>query len=566
MFKNVKTYLKSTILAVLMLAFTALTSCGGGGGSGGNEDSVGTIETEGPGWLIMYYCDADNDLEEVIMNDLNEMESIDLSAKKIKIVALVDRNASYYMGDGNWTGTRAYEITYDAGGYNHTLVSTRIAISDLGILASGTDVELNMGDGATLQNFIHYCDTNYDSTLQRMLLFTNHGGGWRDNPAAKKARLEKIGLTKAVCWDETSSDDCLYTSEVRTAISGAMGTTKLEIIAFDACLMGMVEIAYELKDLANYMLASEETIPGYGFPYTQILDTYEDGITSVQFGKVMANKYYDSYVNGTNVEEADFTDNTVTLSLIDLSKVSDLATAIGTFGTALNNVNDSNANMDKRIISETFEISDYVDIRHYCSNETLCTTERNAVTTAFDAAVIYNRAGAGNANAKGLSIFMPLRWTNTGEQPDYTSTNLLFVQDNPGWKTYLTSLTATTATDSNEIVESANGGVVPVAVPASGSVIETGYIYYYGDDDMYLVSGDGSFNLTVSGPAQGYVDYYIVNNSGYPEDYGYIYTGYTGTIFYNPSTQYVIVDACHYDEGYPNVSTINTYTLAFANN
>ncbi|NLV66472.1 MAG: hypothetical protein GXY14_02240, partial [Spirochaetes bacterium] len=95
MLKNIKTLFKTILTVTLIFSSMIVISCGGGGGGGGTVDTVGTIATDGPGWLIMYYCAADNDLEEVIMNDLNEMESIDLSAKKIKIVALVDRNSSY---------------------------------------------------------------------------------------------------------------------------------------------------------------------------------------------------------------------------------------------------------------------------------------------------------------------------------------------------------------------------------------------------------------------------------------------------------------------------------------
>ena len=38
----------------------------------------------------------------------------------------------------------------------------------------------------------------------------------------------------------------------------------LEAILFDACLMAMVEVAYEMQDAADYMVASEENEPGDG--------------------------------------------------------------------------------------------------------------------------------------------------------------------------------------------------------------------------------------------------------------------------------------------------------------
>ena len=45
---------------------------------------------------------------------------------------------------------------------------------------------------------------------------------------------------------------------------------KMQYILFDACYMGNVETAYELKDVTNYMIASSSEIMGYGLPYKSI--------------------------------------------------------------------------------------------------------------------------------------------------------------------------------------------------------------------------------------------------------------------------------------------------------
>ena len=46
---------------------------------------------------------------------------------------------------------------------------------------------------------------------------------------------------------------------------------KVDVLAFDACLMQMAEVAYEVKDLADYVVGSEETEPGPGYPYDPFL-------------------------------------------------------------------------------------------------------------------------------------------------------------------------------------------------------------------------------------------------------------------------------------------------------
>lgn len=540
----------SLIVAGIAMSLTCITSCFDGGGGGG--------ETPGESykWLIMYYCDGDNNLEEDLMNDLNEMESVNIAGKNLTIIALVDRNASYSTVDGDWNDTRVYQIEYDPAGYNTTLVSKRVAVPELGITTDSTTTELNMGDGATLTKFIQFCVSSYPD-YKKMLLLSNHGGGWRDTPEAKKKRLEKIGITKGVCWDETDADDYLSTSELRTAASSALGTgNKLDIIAFDACLMAMVEVAYELKDVANYMVASQETIPGFGFPYTQILTAYTDTYTSVQFGRNIVDQYCNAYINGTNVEYNTFTDDSVTLSLTDLSRIDALAVAINDLGTALDAHYSNTLNIDMRLQSESFADIDYVDIRDYCAKETQCLAERNAVTAAFDAAVIYSRAGSGNSGARGLSIYMPLKWLDRGEQPDYTSTNIQFAGTASSWRTYLTSITDPTATDQNEILEYENGGGIYVTVPST----LTGYIYYNGDEDAYGVNSDGSFSLEYNGLASVIVDVYIIDQStSQTVNNPWMSTPGSLNITYNPSTEIVIIYV------YGGVNTTNSYTLTFTN-
>lgn len=46
---------------------------------------------------------------------------------------------------------------------------------------------------------------------------------------------------------------------------------KLDIIGFDGCLMGMMEVGYELKDIAKVMVASQGNIPTSGWDYQEML-------------------------------------------------------------------------------------------------------------------------------------------------------------------------------------------------------------------------------------------------------------------------------------------------------
>ncbi|MDD4033480.1 MAG: clostripain-related cysteine peptidase [Bacteroidales bacterium] len=70
----------------------------------------------------------------------------------------------------------------------------------------------------------------------------------------------------------------------------------LDFIIFDACFMGGIEVAYELRDKASYILASPTEILSYGMPYEDIIpelfETEADLLNAAQ-------KYYTFYMNQT---------------------------------------------------------------------------------------------------------------------------------------------------------------------------------------------------------------------------------------------------------------------------
>lgn len=71
-----------------------------------------------------------------------------------------------------------------------------------------------------------------------------------------------------------------------TAEELAMETTeiigrKLDILGFDSCVMGMLEVGYEFTSAANTMVASEGSIPNAGWTYAQIFKNILSGSPDV---------------------------------------------------------------------------------------------------------------------------------------------------------------------------------------------------------------------------------------------------------------------------------------------
>ena len=95
---------------------------------------------------------------------------------------------------------------------------------------------------------------------------------------------------------------------------------KFDYIFFDACFMQCIEVAYELRDVTDWMIGSPAEIPGPGAPYDKIIGALcqsdVEGIVR-EYDKAYPSWHNSHYYSG------------VLLSLIDCSKLEPLAEATG---------------------------------------------------------------------------------------------------------------------------------------------------------------------------------------------------------------------------------------------
>ena len=199
------------------------------------------VDTSGlPEWTIISYSDADDDvLEENMVFDVNEMELVG-SNPQMNIVVQMDRYARGFDGDGNWSDTRRYLIQQDSDLNN---INSPV-VESIG--------EADMGDPQTLIDFVTWAVQNYPAK-KYALIMSDHGGGWTG------------GFS-----DMSAPDSALTMPEIISAIETVRqntGVDKFEMIGFDACLMGQIEIFGSFYPYSNYMIASEEVIPSYGWSY-----------------------------------------------------------------------------------------------------------------------------------------------------------------------------------------------------------------------------------------------------------------------------------------------------------
>jgi hypothetical protein len=148
--------------------------------------------------------------------------------------------------------------------------------------------ETNSGHPDTLRDFIAWGQRTFPAQ-HTLVVIWNHGGGWKEDDLYQKFRAN--GTRRGALFATTSrrlrprtrenrwiaaddsSMDFLDNRDLQQAFQEAAERTGLpvSVIGMDACLMAMVEVAYQLRDEAHFLVASEEVEPMAGWPYTEIL-------------------------------------------------------------------------------------------------------------------------------------------------------------------------------------------------------------------------------------------------------------------------------------------------------
>jgi len=96
------------------------------------------------------------------------------------------------------------------------------------------------------------------------LVLWSHADGWLQTGTADKGPQRSFGIDRTRRMNVT---------DLREALADA----DLEYLYFDCCLMGSVEVAYELRGVAPYIVASTSKLPRPGMPYHLTLPMLLDG-------------------------------------------------------------------------------------------------------------------------------------------------------------------------------------------------------------------------------------------------------------------------------------------------
>ena len=123
------------------------------------------------------------------------------------------------------------------------------------------------------------------------LVLGSHADGWvRHHAASAPNRI--IGIDNE---RNTYSNTITTTIEIEelAALLGRL-PVKVDRLMFDACLMQGVEVAYALRNVANWIIASPAEIPAYGAPYDLIVPEFFNPASDVEDIMYEYKKSYDN--------------------------------------------------------------------------------------------------------------------------------------------------------------------------------------------------------------------------------------------------------------------------------
>lgn len=173
------------------------------------------------------------------------------------------------------------------------------------------DTQLKLYDPQNLTDFINWSKEQCPAD-EYILLLWNHGSAWVPKYDAPVGR--------AVIHDDMFDKAALTLEDLVKGIKDS--GTKMKMIYYDACLMGMLEIMSGIAECADYAMAASHITPGIGGDYNSLIHHLNN---STNFEEAMK-EYCAETVSHWNVDEKPYD-----LTLVNLSKMDNLLGEIKLF-------------------------------------------------------------------------------------------------------------------------------------------------------------------------------------------------------------------------------------------
>jgi len=332
---------------------------------------------------VIVYMIADNNLDYFSVKDINEMEAGFDNDFNGNLIVYVDRaegatpsHPIVYKISKDTTETITSEITFVYG-------------------------EQNSANGTVMFGVLSDIINKYPAQSYGLILWS-HGTAWY--PEGTKISevkntflgnsLKQLPLTKSFGRDGKGE---LNIKELKSSLP-----VHFDFIIFDACYMGSIEVVYELKDKASYIILSPTEVLSAGYPYKSIVgELFEETINY----QSIANEFFISYDTLENAMQS------VTISVVKTASLNSLATRVAMIMNDSSNLVKVNCNEIQQYTVEQQNL--LFDFDDYLGKVTLNSVAYDNFKSTLDATIVFKSSTPNILDElsidhfSGLSIFIP---------------------------------------------------------------------------------------------------------------------------------------------------------------
>jgi cysteine peptidase C11 family protein len=397
-------------------------------------------------WTIMVYMAGDNNLAVDMAYAMEQIKGVAASG--------ADSPNLFVYYDGNSPAIPTLYCDFSEPGKSRYVRSYKVPNKPFQVPKKENE---NAANPRSILNFVDWCvnkvevENNGEITFGRRaqkyaLIFSGHSLGFqdiglfKDETSGKSMKMSDFyDVLKALVSSRKELQEIAaahgWLDEDREVEHELLGK-KLNILGFDSCVMGMLEVGYQFNLVAKTMIASEGSVPSAGWTYAKILGC----LTREHNRNVNSRKVAEAFVKEFIHSQDSYTVGGVSVDMAawDLGRFNQLADAFDELSEALVRCFDDPESriyrqMERAILHVHWKCQSYmydqnVDLGDFCElldrecglmveelgggEDTVILSNvqkecRNVLKELQKAVILGGFSGGGYQYSNGVSVFFP---------------------------------------------------------------------------------------------------------------------------------------------------------------
>lgn len=298
-------------------------------------------------WMIMMYIAADDMLANFAVESLKQLKR-----------AVSANNAI------STNGSVVVVAQFDADGRRNIprFVFESSSDADGSLKKNGRDTiprDSDMADPTVLRAFIDWAYSQHPAKHYSLVL-------WGHGP-------ELLFDDYPVLGSKQNSKKFMSPSDLGKALADTrlIADKKFDVIGIDACNMSMIELMYEICDYTKFLIASQDEVPDFSFPYDKLVHAFGQTKTPdkiIDMCKKIPGLYSTAYADYILTQETRMA--SLTLTSVSLDNVKNITTPLNGLAaqllSAIDDPQKRQAIIAARANSKGFVAGLYTDLCDFC--------------------------------------------------------------------------------------------------------------------------------------------------------------------------------------------------------